>query len=482
MQKKKSLFANFIYNALYNSLSIIFPLITIPYVSRILLSDGLGKINYASNIVAWFLLFASLGIPRYGVREIARVKGDKNSLDQTFSSLFCINFVSSCICSIAFVALTWVVPYFNNKLVLYLVSGIQLFLNVFNVDWFYQGMEEYGYITERSFAIKICSLAAMFMFVRTHDDYITYALIQSIALVGSYLLNFINLRKYVHFVYKKLTIKKHLKSIFILLSTQLAVNIYSLLDTTMLGWWCTDSVIGYYTNVHKLIKIVAILTASLGSVMLPRLVNMYAGKDIDGVKKLSEKALDVIVVMCIPIMFGMILTSKDIVSVIFGTDFMPCIETMIIFAPFILFTTIGNLFGTQLLMVFGQEKKLLYSVAIGAVINFSLNSLLIRSMYQNGAALASVITECIVMVTQIIMVHKYIDIKLNFKSCMQVCVMTIGMIAIVLGVQYLISNTFIELILSVGLGALTYLTIGFVLKNEALVSLIDIFRSKIKQV
>ena len=459
-------------------MSVVFPLITIPYVSRILLSDGLGKVNYANNIVAWFLMFASLGIPRYGIREIAKNRDNQNSLNQTFSELFYINFISSSICSFAYISIIWIIPYFDDKLLLYTVAGIQLFLNVFNVDWFYQGIEEYAYITKRSFVFKVCSMIAMFFFVRNHDDYIVYALIQSIALAGNFILNFYNLRKHVAFSFKNINLKKHMSSIFILLSTQLAVNMYSLLDTTMLGIWCSTSVIGYYSNVQKIIKIIAVLTASLGGVMLPRLVNMYSLNDLDGLKTISEKALDMILVMCLPISAGLIVVAKDIVPVVFGNDFMPCIKTMMIFAPFIVFSTVGNLFGTQLLMVFRKEQQLLRSVIVGSVINFTLNFLLIKHLYQDGAALASVITECIVMIVQIIMVNKCIKIRLNVKSFFQIILMTVVMVCGVLAVQSFILNRFINLFVSILLGITIYAALGFVLKNNAFISLVTILKQK----
>lgn len=479
MSKRESLFKNFIYNALYNSMSVVFPLITIPYVSRILLSDGLGKVNYANNIVAWFLLFASLGIPRYGIREIAKNRDNQNNLNQSFSELFYINFISSGICSFIYISIIWIAPYFNDKILLYVVTGIQLFLNVFNVDWFYQGIEEYAYITKRSFVFKVCSMVAMFLFVRNQADYIVYALIQSIALTGNYIFNFYNLRKYVAFSFSKINLKKHMSSILILLSTQLAVNMYTLLDTTMLGFWCSNSVIGYYSNVQKIIKTIAVLTASLGGVMLPRLVNMFSLRDLNSVKKISEKALDMIIVMCLPISVGLLVVAKDMVLVFFGNDFSPCIKTMMIFAPFIVFSTVGNLFGTQLLMVFGKEQQLLKSVVLGSVINFTLNFILIKRLYQDGAALASVITECIVMIVQIIMVNKCIKIRLNIKSFFQIIFMTAIMICGVLVVQSFILNQLINLVVSISFGITIYVTLGFVLKNNAFVSLVTVLKTKI---
>lgn len=471
--KNKSITKNFIYNTLYNSMTILFPLITIPYISRILLADGLGKINYANNIVTWFLLFASLGIPRYGIREIAKERDESNNLNKTFSELFYINLISSLVCDIAYLMAIILIPYFRDKLLLYIVVGIQLFLNIFNVDWFYQGVEEYGYITKRSFIIKVLSLVAMFTFVKTHDDYVIYALIQSIALAGNYILNFAYLKRFVKFVRKKINLTKHISSIFVLLSTQLAVSIYALLDTTMLGFWCSDSIIGYYSNAQRLIKIVATLTASLGGVMLPRLVNMHHRNDMVSIKKLSEIALKIILFICLPVFTGLIFISKDLVLLLFGEEFLPCVTTLKIFSPFILFTTVGNLYGTQLLMVFGQEKKLFKSVLFGSILNFSLNFLLIKVFYHNGAALASVITECIVMLIQIQMVKKIINITVNLKFVIQLICMNIIMIVMIVFTQLCIENYVLELLISILIGGVSYITCGILFRNEIIYFFLD---------
>lgn len=481
MNKKKTIFVNFIYNVLYNSMTIIFPLFTIPYVSRIILSDGLGKVNYANNIVSWFLVFASLGIPRYGVREIAKVRKNLLELNKVFNQLFFINFISSTICTILYLITIWNISSFHDKLLLYLVTGIQLFFNIFNVDWFYQGIEEYGYITKRSFVIKCFSLLFMFIFVKKHQDYIIYALIQSLALVGNYIFNFVNLKKYVNVaLFKNMQLKKHILSIIVLLSTQLATSIYCLLDTTMLGIWCSDSIIGYYTNAQKIIKIIAILTASLGSVIFPRLVQEYENRDLAAVKALSEKSLEIILTICLPIMFGLILVSHDIVPILFGNDFLPCITTIMLFSPFVLFTTVGNLFGTQLLMVFGNEKKLFYSVLGGAILNFLMNYFFIPIWKQDGAAIASVITEFVVMFVQIIIVEKCIKIVINMKCVFQILIMNVVMILSVILIQIKLNNFISELIASIIVGGGVYVLSGYLMKNEVIKLLISKFRCILK--
>ncbi len=477
MSERKSIFGNFIYNALYNVMNVLFPLITIPYLSRVLMSDGLGKINYARNIVSWFLIFASLGIPRYGVREIARVRSKKELLDKTFSELFIINLISTLGCVVIFLALVFNVAYFKSRLILFLVTGIQLLLNIFNVDWFYQGMEEYSYITRRSFIIKLFSLVLMFVFVKNHDDYIAYALLQSFAVAGNYIFNFIHLKKYIKIVLKNIELKKHLIPIMILLSTSLATTVYSLLDTTILGIFCSDSVIGYYSNCHKVIQTIATLTASLGSVMLPRLVKYYEKDDKDKVLQLSTKALQIILVVCTPITIGLFFEAKSIVLVVFGADFVPSIITLQVFAPFILLTTIGNLYGTQLLMMLNREKELLITVSVGAGINLVLNLILVNTFQQNGVAFASVVTEAIVMVAQIIAVQRQkLWLRLSKRFVVSTVIMNIGLTLFCILINRMIASYIIEILIAIIGGGGIYLFVGSITHNEAIFFILERIR------
>lgn len=372
-------------------------------------------------------------------------------------------------CVLIFGTVIFNVGYFQERIVLYLVVGIQLVLNVFNTDWFYQGMEDYLYITQRSIVVKIVSVVAMFMFVRTKDDYIIYALIQSLAISGNNLINFIHSKKYVKFSLKKVDLKPHIKPIMILLSTTLAINIYTLLDTTMIGAMCGEVVVAYYSNVQKMIKLIATFTATLGGVMLPRLVAHYTEKNYGKVKELSELALKIIIIICVPVVIGLFLLAPEIVKILFGDSFLPCIITFRVFCTFILFTTVGNLYGTQLLMVIGKEKKLLESVMFGAIINFSLNLLLIRTFKQDGAAFASVVTECIVMIIQIIIVSKQIKIKVEKKFVFQCAAMALIMTVEIIILKHFSELPIVTLVFCTIIGGATYLSIGLLCKNEAII-------------
>ncbi len=473
---KKKIAWNAVYNAIYSTLDIAFPLVTTPYLSRILLADGIGRINYAKNITAWFVAFASLGIPIYGTREVARAKKNNESLNKITSELFVINMLCTSFCMFVYILVINSIPFFKERKLLLLITGIRLALNVFSVDWFYKGIENYGYITRRSFTIKLLSLIAIFIFVRAYSDYYCYAAIQSIAIAGNNLFNFAHMRKYCRFDFKDLNYSRHIKPILVLLATYLAVNVYALLDTTMLGVLCSDTVVGYYTNCHKIIGTITSLTASLSAVLLPQLVVYFEAGDIATIKNVAQKALSVIVMICAPASIGLALVSRELVTVYLGSNFLPCIKTMILFAPFVLITTIGNLFGTQLLMTFNKEKEMLISVLVGVVSNITFNSLLIRKYMQDGATIASVVTELVVMIVQVYLVNREITITWNMKSIQRSLLSSLVMSIVVMLVKYLCDGMFVKLLLSIVLGSGTYFAMCYVTKNEALYFILSILK------
>lgn len=467
---KNSISKNFLFNTLYTVTKIIFPLLVTPYLSRILLAEGIGRVSYANNIVTWFLLFASLGIPRYGVREIARNKENKEELNVTFTSLFSVNAISSVIFASIFYFFCCYLNFFGNELTLYCVTGLQLILNIFNVDWFYQGMEQFSYITKRSLCIKLISLLLILLFVKNKEDYVVYALIQSIALAGNNIINYFHLHKYVCFNLEKKNIKKHIKPIFMLFSTQFAINVYALLDTTMLGYWCEMKYVGYYSNAHKIILLLSTLCVSLGSVLLPRFTKYVEHEEFVNASSLASKALEVMLFFSVPIFLGVVCMADDIVVILFGSDFESAIGTLRILSFFIVITTIGNLFGTQLLMALNQEKKLLYSVLAGALANLLLNLLLIRVLKNDGVALASIITELIVMIYQVYAVKKTkIQVRCKKSFIFSLAIMNLSLLVVIMILRMVLSqHILVRDTVIVVVGGTIYLVVGHVTKNDVI--------------
>jgi len=459
------------YNVAYQMLSLIFPLLSAMYVARIILEDGVGKVEYAQNIASYFTAIALLGFPAYGIREIARVKEDKVECSKTFFELFFINAISTTIASLLYIILLICIDSFRSELPLYLCAGAAVWLNYANIDWFYQGKEEYGYITVRSLVIKVLSLIALVLFVKRRDDYVIYALISSCGTACNYVLNLCHARKYIAFNvdFKSLELKKHLKALFVLAIAGFMGNIYSKVDVTMLGITTSDAVVGYYSNAHKLILVAVSCCIAVTTVFMPRLSYYYKNDRLalNGLVHFGTKLLIFIVV---PATAGLLLLASDVIVLFYGNAFAPAGKTLAIFAPMLLIRPIGDLLCYQLLISAGKEKNRIYTSLIATVVNIFLNYFLIPKWQQNGAAVASVISEVIVNSLLLREVLKITKIKIEkgfiLKTLFAACVMTVG----VLSVKHIFHDELIILILGVAGGAGLYFATSFALKNEVLLS------------
>lgn len=467
----KSLFKNSIYNVLYQLLNVFFPLISAAFVARILKAEAIGKVVYSQNIAQYFILLAALGIPNYGIREVAKCRDSKEKLNKVFSELFAINLISSLVCTGVYYSLLFSAPLFQDRIALFGVAGITLFLNVFNVDWFYKGNEEFKYIAARSSAVKLCSLICLIVFVRNENDYILYALINCLAVAGNYFFNIIHLKSYVRLQLLGLRIKKHLKPIVILFSTLITIELYTLLDTTMIGFLCSETEVGYYSYAMKIVNIIISIITAISGILLPRLSFYYENFDFDKYNSLVNKTLKALLTLSIPSMIGIIMVSDTLIPVLFGEAFQPSIVTLNILACRIIFIAVGNLFGTQILMTLKLEHKILISTVVGALTNIILNIILIKLIGYNGAAIASVITELCVMTVQIYLTRNYVYIMITKSFLRSITVPVISMAAAVLVIKLMKVPLAPELIISVIVGGLVYVGGGLVLKNEIILEL-----------
>ena len=465
MGKEENMFKNFLYNSIFTVLNLIFPIITLPYISRIIGADGVGRVNFANSIVNYFLIIASLGIPLYGVREIAKVKNNKEKLSRSFSEIFIINFLSTIVCIISYYKMISTVKYFEGERLLFLTIGITLFLNIFNLDWFYQGLEEYKYITIRSAVVKLISVVILFIMVKTREDYIKYALINIIAISGNNIINIINIRKITSFTFRGIEPKKRIKPIMVLLSIQIAVNIYINLDTTMCGILSNELSVGYYSNAVKINKIIVSVVTSISTILLPRLSYYIENNEVDKFNDIVNKVFNIILFIGLPACIGMIFISKNIVYIMFGEEFIPAIKTMMILSPLIPILAIGNLFGTQVLMPIGKEKKLLISVVLGSIVNFTLNLILIPIYKENGAAIATVVAELIVMIVQIHYALSFVKISINKKQLSTIIISNLVMSIVLLSINIVIKGILVNLICSVVFATIIYIVINLLMKN-----------------
>lgn len=465
--EKKSLTSNAIYNVIYKCLNLLFPLITMIYVSRILLPVGVGKVAAAQNIVQYFVILAALGLPTYGVKKIAECTDDKEKSSRVFSELFAINAISTIICSFFYIMMVLAVPYFHTRIAITLIVGIQLFANIINIDWLYQGFEEFRYIMYRSLAVKLIALISVVIFVRTKEDYIIYALITTLSLVLNYTFNIYHCHKYVSLKFKHLNIKQHLKPVLTLLATTIAIEIYTLADTTMLNYFKGDEVVGLYTNASKSSSILRMMIASICAVFLPRLNYHYSHDDFAKFNNLANKGLSLLINISLPIAVGLFLLADNCILILFGSDFQPAIITLRILSLSLITVALSNFMGYQILVTVNKEKIVLYSTILGAIVNVVLNFLLIEKFSQNGAAVASVITESCVVLYQFYYVKKLISI--DHSNISSLLIPIISMVLVIVTIKFWVANVWLETIISFVAGILVYGFIGVLCGNEMIV-------------
>lgn len=466
MSKQGGLFQNSVYNVIYKLLDALFPLVSAAYLGRVLLSDGVGKVAYAQNIAQYFVLAASLGIPNYGIREIARRRKNEERTTELFSSLFFINLISTLICTVLYYALVLNLPYFSSRKGISLVAGLLIVFNAFNVDWFYQGQEAFKYIAIRSFVVKVISLVAIFAFIRDSEDYVRYMLVIVLTTGTNYMINMLRLKQFgIRLTWHDIKILPHMKPIFIMLGTTVAIELYTMLDTTMLGVLCDESSVGYYTNAMKVVKIIITVITAIGGTLLPHLSQYHMEGDDEACGRIVSRVFEIMLFLFLPCCVGLMLTADDLMVVMFGESFAPAGVTLRIAALLTLALGFSNLFGTQVLLTFGEEKKLLFCTIVGAVSNVCLNFFLIPEFSQNGAAVASVISEALVTVCCVCFSRKHIQVRLRDGYLVKTVTAAAFMSILTWFVMRLVNGELLQLAAAVVTGVISYFVLCIVLRN-----------------
>lgn len=407
--KKISLKKNFIMNAILTMSNFIFPLITFPYISRILKPSGTGKVQLAASVVSYFAMFAQLGIPTYGIRATSRVRDDREELSRTVQELLIINLVMSAFAYLVYFIALFNVPKMCSDKVLYLISSLTILFNAIGIEWMYRGLEQYTYITVRSIAFKAIAVAAMLTLVHARSDYVLYGGISIFASSASGVMNFINARKYItmkpvggyHF-------RRHLKPVLVFFAMSCATTVYLNLDTVMLGFMTSDADVGYYNAAVKVKNILVSIVTSLGTVLLPRASYYVEQGDMDEFHRISRKALNFVWIFATPLMIYFILYAREGLLFLSGPEYVPAIPAMQIIMPTLLFIGLSNITGIQILVPLGREKTVLYSEIAGAVTDLIINALLIPRYKAAGAAFGTTVAELVVLLVQYFSLRKEI--------------------------------------------------------------------------
>lgn len=401
MKKQKSLKLNFIMNAILTMSRFIFLLITFPYISRVLLPVGTGKVSFATSLISYFSLFAQLGIPTYGIRACARVRDNREELTRTAHELLAINIVMDVISYAVLILALLFVPRLKEERMLYVVVSATILLTSIGMEWLYKALEQYTYITIRSIIFKFVALLAMLLLIHKQDDYVIYGGISILAGSASNIFNFINAHKYIDFKpVGNYNICRHLKPVGVFFAMSCATTIYTHLDTVMLGFMATDEDVGYYDAAIRIKAVMVSIVTSFGTVLLPRASYNIEHGLWDDFWRISKKAINYVFLVASPMMLYFIFFAKEGIYFLSGPAYTGSIIPMQIIMPTLLFIGLTNILGIQILVPLGKEKVVLYSEIAGALVDVIINIILIPKFRSAGAAVGTLVAELVVLAVQ----------------------------------------------------------------------------------
>lgn len=408
-----SLLKNSVFNLSYRGFNVLYPLITTAYISRIFLADGVGQIAFAINIVTYFTLAASLGIPNYAIKVLARVRNSSRLLDRRFSELAAFIFVSSLVAALLY-GITALLLYRDDKLGLGMSMslGLMVVSNIFYYDWLFEAVEDFRYLAYRSISIKLVALLLMFLTVKTRQDIMSYCMIYAGTTVANNIWNFASFRCYTHYVAHELDIRQHFRPVFTLFAAAFATEVYTLLDSTMLGVMCPPEYLGYYSNASRVVRASFGMVFAAIAVFNPRLNYLYQTGHLVEYKRLFQRFYHIGMYIAIPIAAALFILAPLVMTIMFGEAFAPAIMTLRMLACLIVFFTLASVFGHIGLIIYGKERVILLSALTGAVLNFMLNRMLIPLYMHHGAAVASLISECVITTLLVIISLKCCKIEL----------------------------------------------------------------------
>lgn len=460
---KNRLKQNIAFNVLKTLMTILFPIATFTYVARVISVEGLGKVTFAKNFVSYFCLLASLGISYYGIREGAKVAKDKEKFSKLFWEIFIVNMISTTISFAALMVVIFNVESLADYRIVLLINSGTVIIGGLGCEWVLGAVEEYKFISIRTIVVQLVCLIIIFLTIRDETDYLMYAVFLVIAGYGPSVFNlfFIRKNKLIQVVsLNMLEFRSHLKPIFILFAMLVSIDFYTLLDTTMLGFIKGDRSVGIYTAAIKVPRLVNSLIASVGTVLVPRLAYYY---EVDKKKfnQLSNKAMSFISLITIPCAIGLYMLANEIILLVCGDKYVDSIFTLQLLTPIVIIIPISVLFNNQIFIPMRKEIYVLKSTCIGAIVNLIANSVLIPRYAENGAAVATVLAEFVVMSICLYHAQKQLDIKdMKYKYIKRFGI-SLLLIPIIVIVKLIVANIILRIVIAIGACALAYFALSY---------------------
>lgn len=472
----QSVKVNYILNLINTGTQMLFPLITFPYVCRVIEADGIGQINFFQSIISYISLFTCLGIPMYAIREIARDRNDVVQMNRTAMEILLLHSMLTLVGYAIVAILCLTVPQIQVNIPLFLILSLTIFFTAIGCEWFYQGIEDFKYITIRGLIIKTVSVVLLFIFVKSKTDLLYYGCYTVFGVLGGNIFNFFRLRKYIHrenIIFSELHITRHIKPVLKVFSFYVVTSIYLQLNTILLGFLKDALAVGYFAAATKVVQMLLRLAACLGSVMMPRASHLIAENRENEFNHLIQKSYDFTLAISLPITIGLIFCASSLIMVLCGAKFDSSILPSQIIAPTILMVAISNVFGIQVLYPKGKINIVTLCCGIGAIADLILNLCLIPFFSYIGTSIAYLGAEIATTVSMYFIGRRYIPIIYFKKSHLTYVLGCVVMAFALYGVSLLQLSSLSTLVLQGCCGLLVYFIVLCVCKNEMLVQLLS---------
>lgn len=470
-----SIKTNFIFNALLTICGYIFPLMVFPYVSRTLGVANMGACNFVDSIVDYFTILSMMGINTLGIREIAKAKNNPNDLNIVFNELFSLNTITTCIAVIILFMAVLFVPKFQDYRNLFYIGIFKLFFNYMLLNWFFQGLEDFKYITFRYIIVKMIFVISIFICIHTYEDTTLYYLLVCLSWGLNGIINIIYSRRFIRFHFTLKIRKQYIFSFFALGCYWFMNSLYTTFNVAYLGFKTNDTEVGYYTSANKLLAIIMALFTTLSSVIIPRVSALIKDNPKSNqCYELLSKSFNAVILFAIPLVIFVYCYSPKIIRIIFGTDFDGATVPLQIMSLLFLFMGINQILVLQILMPLNKDRDILFNSGKAGIIGLISTLILVTLYGKNGASIELLIGETVLFISSIHSVKKYTDIKFPLNSIIKHIFIQIPIIILYISINKYIGNYIVQLFIA-GLCTLAYVVINeyYIFRNELIVKIIN---------
>lgn len=482
--KEKSLYKNTIFRLILNLFKIILPILIGPYVMRVLVPDQIGNLNYAQSIFQYFFMFGTFGVFQYGVREISKVRHNKEAVSSKFTSLFTITMLTNIIALIIFIVVLIFTMKGSDVYWICMILNIQFLVNAFQIDWMNEALENFGFITVKTVIIRVIYFLAIILFVRNPSDFKLYVYLNVFVTVTSSLVSFIYIKKDFKFSFKNIKIMEHLGPMFLVVILSNANVLYTQSDRYMLGYFCGGVVLSYYVVGQGIMQVLNTFMMSVIQSITPRLHSYVEKEDKSDYIRLLNKVTKIYFMLIFPAVMGMILFSSEILSLYAGSQYTQGFGVIACFGIYMITLAFDEIAGNQVMYVHKKEGKQVKMLFVGGILNVILNAMLIKTgdFTVNTSILSTGVANIAVIIYQYFYIRKVLKLKIKLYGLeiYKYLVVSFLFIPIVYGIKIFIANDFMQLIISTFICGGIYFIVLAVIKDESFLVMANPILRKIK--